>query len=438
MIGLKTFAENLQTKLNNNLQGLTFAIKADTKEFEKSLRIGNTVKEYINGLLTLQSSDMSNLTDGQLFATIGCRLQVIFKLKGNESDEDTEIIDPDTNEVVEIIEGNYSKIERVRDALSSAFQTNTQEVMTDSAGKNYLVCTLYQFIETGNREQVQILGDSMSFTAYISYMIVENGINTHDIVYTLDGKVIPFQTNTAYRTPTMDANVPANSPNGATKNLSSQSNFNVSFQLPALQNAITRAMFKWLFGGELNTAHLLNVSYLETTGAYTEKNYLVTFGENTASGETIKNVGQTMSLVECWDDYEIINIPDTFFVYERTGAAVSTLTFYSESYFYDFNTKQFGHVPIEQSVNFTVNNGDFLISTAPLNSTNGFEILQSPNNNIASITLKFDANSGKLIVTYPHSYLGTTLRIDGNKMIAVYSTVSADLRIENGKLILTR
>ena len=243
MIGLKTFAENLQTKLNNNLQGLTFAIKADTKEFEKSLRIGNTVKEYINGLLTLQSSDMSNLTDGQLFATIGCRLQVIFKLKGNESDEDTEIIDPDTNEVVEIIEGNYSKIERVRDALSSAFQTNTQEVMTDSAGKNYLVCTLYQFIETGNREQVQILGDSMSFTAYISYMIVENGINTHDIVYTLDGKVIPFQTNTAYRTPTMDANVPANSPNGATKNLSSQSNFNVSFQLPALQNAITRAMF---------------------------------------------------------------------------------------------------------------------------------------------------------------------------------------------------
>ena len=440
MIGLKTFAKNLQTKLNTNLQGLTFSIKADSKEFDKALRVGNTVKERINGLLTLQSSDMSNLTDGQLFATLSCRLQVIFRLKGGVPDEDQEIINPDTQQIVKIIEGNYSYMERVRDALSSAFQTNTQETMTDSTGKSYLVCTLYQFVETGNRDQQSPIGDCMSFTAYIAYMIVENGINTHDITYTLDGKIIPFQTNTAYRSPTMDANVYAGG-NGAAKNLASQSIFTISFQLPALQNAVTRKMFAWLFGGELNVAHILNIRYPNFSGAnFEESNYLVTYGENNASGETIKNVGQTMTLVEIIDDYEIVGIPDTYFIYERTGAAVNSLSFAAESYFYDFNTKQFGHVPIAQETAFTVNNGDILISTAPLARLNGFTVVQAVNNEVADVSFKVNFNSGKLIAVYPQSYQGTGFKIQGNKLIATTneSYIPVDLKIENGKLILTR
>lgn len=448
MIGLKTFAENLQTKLNQNLQGLTFAISPDTKTFEKSLRIGNSVKEKINGLLTLQSSDLSNLTDGQLFATISCRLQVIFGLKGGEdADYDKEVINPETGDVVEIIEGNISKVERVRDAMSAAFQKNTQETMSELVAengleiqKNYLVCTLYQFIETGNRDQVQYLGDSMTFTAYISYMIVENGINTHDIVYTLDGNIIPFQTNTAYRSPTMDANVYAGG-NGAAKNLASQSIFTISFQLPALQNAVTRKMFAWLFGGELNVAHILNIRYPNFSGAnFEESNYLVTYGENNASGETIKNVGQTMTLVEIIDDYEIVGIPDTYFIYERTGAAVNSLSFAAESYFYDFNTKQFGHVPIAQETAFTVNNGNILISIAPLTRLNGFTVVQAVNNEVADVSFKVNFNSGKLIAVYPQSYQGTGFKIQGNKLIATTneSFMPVDLKIENGKLILTR
>lgn len=448
MIGLKTFAENLQTKLNQNLQGLTFAISPDLKTFEKSLRIRNSVKEKINGLLTLQSSDLSNLTDGQLFATISCRLQVIFGLKGGEdADYDKEIIDPETGNVVDIIEGNISKVERVRDAISAAFQKNTQETMSELVAengleiqKNYLVCTLYQFIETGNRDQVQYLGDSMTFTAYISYMIVENGINTHDIVYTLDGNIIPFQTNTAYRSPTMNANVYANSFNGAVKNIASQGVFTISFQLPALQNKTTREMFKWLFGGELNTVHLLNIRYPDTREVTVENNYLVTFGENNASGETIKNIGQQMTLVECVDDYEIVNIPTTFYIYERTGAAVSALNFAQKAYFYDFVKKTFGNTQTAGTVNFEVAQGDVIISTGALSNLNGFNILQAPNNEIGNITLRVNFNTGKLIVFYPTDYLGTILKITGNKLYSVENnfTLPANLRIENGKLILTR
>ena len=383
MIGLKTLAENLQTKLNTTAHNLGadhlfFTIKADAKNFEKSLRIGNNVKEKINELLTLQSSDVSNLTDGSMFATMSCRLQVIFRLKGNENDEDTEIIDPDTHQVVDVIEGNYTKIERVRNILSAAFQTNTQEVMTDSASKNYLVCTLYQFIETGDRAQVQILGDSMSFTAYISYMFVENGVNTHDIEYRLDGNIIPFQTNTTYRTPTMDANVYADSTNGAVKNISSQSIFSVSFQLPALRNNVTRLMFDWLFGGDLNVVHILYIKYLTSAEDYTEKHYLVCFGENNESGETIKNIGQTMTLVECIDDYELINIPPNLFINERTGNTTDIVFMRPLSSAYNFNTRKFTTSSELGGLRLlTANKGDLVLVTKQFTSMSGWEQLNN-------------------------------------------------------------
>lgn len=377
MIGLKTFAENLQTKLNANNSGLTFVIKADSKQFDKAVRTGNVVNDRINGLLTLQASDMSNLTSGELFATISCRLQVIFRLKGGVGDDDEEIINPDNGQLVQTIEGNNTYIERVRDALSNAFQRNEQSVMTEN-GKSYLVCILYQFVETGIRDQQSPIGDCMSFTAYISYMLVENGLNTHDIVYTLDGKIIPFQTNTVYRTPTMDANVPANSANGAVKNLASQSIFSISFQLPALRNEITRRMFEWLFGGELNVAHILGIKYPTFSGSNTqEKCYLMTYGENNASGETIKNVGQTLTLVECWNDYELVGIPSNYYIYYKNNSSAA-LRFLVDTYYYVFTLDGIiGRAPATTTISATIPVGTYLIATAPLSPTTGWTPVQT-------------------------------------------------------------
>lgn len=370
MISLKTLATNLQTKLNGNNNGLTFSIKADSKQFERALRTGNVVNDKINGLLTLQASDMSNLTSGELFATISCRLQVIFRLKGGVGDDDEKIYNAAHTAVVQTIEGNNTYIERVRDALSNAFQTNEQSVMQDSDNKNYLVCILYQFVETGMRDQQSPIGDCMSFTAYISYMLVENGLNTHDIVYTLDGNVIPFQTNTVYRTPTMDGNVPAGSSNGAVKNLASQSIFSISFQLPALRNEITRRMFEWLFGGDLNVAHILGIKYPTFNGATTqEKFYLMTYGETNASGETIKNVGQTLTLVECWNDYELVGVPSGYYIY-YASIAKNTIIFRTGAYYHIFTLDGItGFASANQAVAVTIPAGTYLVSTAALSSS---------------------------------------------------------------------
>ncbi len=382
MIELKTLVGQLQDKLNRNLQGLNFAIALDTAKFKRSLRKQNTIQERINGLIKVNSSDTTNLSDGKLFATISCRLSVIFKLEGKEEDE---IVYNEKGEEIGIIPGYKTKVDAVRLALSTAFQKNEQEKMTetviengDRVQKEYLVIKLYQFPESGERIQTMELGDSYSFNVYISYMFVESGISSYDVVYTLDGNVIPFQQSTSYRTPTMDGNVYADTKDGATKNLVSQSTFSVSFELPALKNNVTKNMFRYLFGGKINQAHILNIKYPSFDGEIDEEyNYLVVYGENRIMGDTILNIGQSLTLMEAPDDYELLNFPEKYYIYQYLGNGLSELTFNDNAYFYDFETKTFGTAFKGVSKEFVVGYGDHIVSTAPLTDTSDFGVLQN-------------------------------------------------------------
>jgi hypothetical protein len=382
MIELKKIVNQLEDKLNNNIYGVNFAIATDTAKFKRSLRKANIIEERINGLLRVMSSDTTNLSDGKLFATLSCNLKVIFKLEGDEEDK---IIYNEKGEETGVIPGYKSKIETIRNALSNVFQSNEQETMTETVvengervNKEYLVIKLYQFPESGERLQVQELGDSYSFNIYISYMFVEGGISSYDTVYTLDGIVIPFQTFTTYRTPTMDGNVYADTINGATKNLISQTTFSVAFKLPALKNNITKNMFRFIFGGKINQAHLLNIKYPSFDGSAEEYNYLVVYGENSLMGDTILNMGQNITLMEATDDYELLNFPEKYYIYQYNGESpLNSLKFKEYAYFYNFETKEFGNAKKGVEIEFKVQKGNHIISTGPINNINDFMVLQN-------------------------------------------------------------
>lgn len=377
MIEIKKLVEELQEKLNKSISGLEFVLSSDTAKFKRSLRIQNTIAERINGLVKVNSSDVTNLADGKLFATISCNLKIIFKLEGKEENETINI---DGNQ--RIIPGYKQKIDAVRLALTNAFQNHEQGEMTETIKENgrdiekkYLVLKLYQFPDSGERLQVQELGDSYSFNVYISYMFVEGGISTYDVVYTLDGNIIPFETNTAYRTPTMDGNVYADTIDGATKNLVSQTTFSVSFQLPALKNSVTKQMFNYLFGGKVNQAHILNV---KDKAWGTEYNYLVVYGENNLTGNTILNLGQQLTLMEAVDDYELLSFPSNLAVYEIIKDLpndTKEIHWDRDFYFYNITKKQFGFYADTQEDNrnnnwdlskYPLSKGDIIITTANL------------------------------------------------------------------------
>jgi hypothetical protein len=178
----------------------------------------------------------------------------------------------------------------------------------------------------------------------------------------------------------MDGNVYADTKDGATKNLVSQTTFSVSFQLPALKNTVTRQMFKYLFGGKINEAHILSVKYPSFNGGKDEEYfYLVTYGEINAMGNTILNVGQSLTLMESVEDYELITFSPNLFIYElEIGLSDSSfIEFTGEVYLYNVNTKQFIHPISTDGISFLnirdfpISVGDKIVCTAPLYNVNG-------------------------------------------------------------------
>ncbi len=315
MINLIDLAKGLQNELNEKAKGMyEFYVVTDTAKFKRPTRNKNDIKEYVNCLLTMNGSDVTTLQTGTLISTATCTLRLIMRLTGYEDDI---FSTPDENGKSELITyGDKTRVELMRQYLDAIFQKNTYKQMDDSedASIKYVVSAVYDFAQSGIRGQVEKIGDSYSFSTTIYYSFVQDGINTRASTFNLDGVLIPFQSVTVFRTPTMDGNVYANTKDGATKNLSSQSVFSISFELPALNDNTTANMLDYLFDGELNKAHFLKLDINGKT-----KNYLVTYGENKLIGETIMNIGQTLSLVECPEDYDLIYFADNYFIYEASA-----------------------------------------------------------------------------------------------------------------------
>lgn len=384
MITLKALAEIIENKLNNtgNLTGYIFKIETDTAEIKPDGRNGNDEISYVNGLLRSLSSDVTDLTDGTIIATQNCSLNLIFRLKdefengalgiegagvymgpfGEEQPEEgvsegafyystlnakyTAWIAGAWYSVVPIerglsvgqeyeytivtqqYEGYKNQIANIREWLNSVLQSSTCETMTDSEGTSFAVTTIYQLLGSGVRDQVQILGDSFVFNVAISYMFVQDGVNSKDIGYYLDGRRIPFQGSTTYRTPSMDGNVYAGSGTASTKNIASQANFSVAIELPALKDhTVTDAIFDFLFGddvAELNVMHVLRIIRGNKT-----HDYLVSMGEVNANSETISNVGMKVTLLECPPLYDLITVSSNLYVYEYNDENTDTPNFYT-------------------------------------------------------------------------------------------------------------
>ena len=355
MIALSKLAEEIQNTLNaeNTNLNYTFNIVADTAQFKGSTREDNQITQCINGVLVSGLSEITNLVSGSaeplIYATQSATLKVIMPIRGKE--EDREFIN-DKGET-DIIYGYKSKLEQLRSLLNSVFQGIKVFTMNDADGKEYSVTAAYQLLSSGNREIVPVLGDSFSYIVNIYYSFVENGINTRDVTFKLDGVLVPYQSMTIYRTPTMDGNVYANTKDGSTKNIASQSTLSISFELPAFRNEKTTSrMLKYLLKGPLNQAHILSLS---VDGE--EEHYLVSYGETKLIGETIKNAGQTLTLVECPDEYDLICFNEEVYDFYFASSTKKEITIGdTQAWLFEKNSSRFCN-----NDTITIRNDDILI-----------------------------------------------------------------------------
>ena len=381
MIKLNDLAQKLMEKLGKSTE-YNFYLTTDTGKLKRDIRVGNEVYELVNGILTAGVSEVTNLVSGQdnalKYATQTATLRFIFALTNSENDnyllsngdsvsELHETL-PEGVEVVQVIYGNRTKISNLRTYLNSIFQGVEVEDMTDSDGKTFSVTTVYSLAESGTRDQLPVLGNSFSFYLNVYYSFVENGINTRDMVFYLDGVPIPYQAVTPERNSIIDANVYANSKNGTADNIALQSTLTISFQLPAVtNNAVTDMILEYILDGPINKAHLLRFSIGSKT-----QTYLVQIGGGRLSGDTIKNVGQGITFLPCVKRYALLTFGENIKVYSATNSTYSFISSDEKAVIFVF-----GKGFYKGGVGYTLTGatGDKIVSTEALRIISNIEQL---------------------------------------------------------------
>ena len=163
-------AQALEDKLNDqaNAYGLTsiypneayqFNIIADTGEYKHPSIVGNSAVNYINGEYTVVSNDIEGIDNDTFNAVIEMRVDFLVPLKGPERK-------------------NQALLKAIRELVSNTLKyTETNE----TNGTTYTHIVEYEVLNTGIREQRDLVGDSMSLTIFITHTFVALGVASSDI-----------------------------------------------------------------------------------------------------------------------------------------------------------------------------------------------------------------------------------------------------------------
>lgn len=357
MISIKQLKNKLQNDLNdsenstniNSPLGVSFKLFSDTGKYKKAHRSQtniNEIQQYINGIFSVTSSNISNASNGLEYGTVTARVELIVKC--NEEQAKVQEVENSQGEIVEEVvkSDNEQWIENVRTYLDEMFVRHTYDVMPDKDNFSYEVSINYSMAISGQRNQVVGVGDSYTFVFFVYYNIVKSGENSRRYQIYLDNKVLPYGVLTIRRVPTQTANVYSGQTKAIGKSINDNTILGVSIECPAFVSETNDTIKNYILNGENNVAHFLT---LKLNGV--EQNYLVLFGETDATAQGILNVGLMVSFVETIEEYGIISFPNNCNLYQNDTQA--NIAFSNDKTIFNITKREFLNV---------VSAGDIVVS----------------------------------------------------------------------------
>ena len=310
MITLKEITQDIENGLNGITAGqpeeynsIYFKLFPDTGRFRRAKKKINDVSDPINGVVSLVSSQTTPNADGSVIAMLTCRVELVARLK----DEEENVMQEESTSEQLVEEGNAVYVQHIRNIISSYTQSQGFKTM-DESGQSYTVSVSFNFAETGTRAQRDRTGDSMTFVFYAYYNVIQNGQNSRNYVFRLDGQIIPYQQCTVSRTSISDADVYSNGV--GSKTTSSGSVFSVTLAVPAFKSTLNSSIIdKFILGKESspNIAHILEVFYgSDKEGNSITEVFLVSISEASNTMQGVLNVGGQITLSEIVDDFDLI------------------------------------------------------------------------------------------------------------------------------------
>lgn len=287
MIPLSALAEFIEDGLNKqeNIAALTypygtgsvsyqFRVLADTTDYKKPTREGNTVTHYIHGILYMNGSNIETSKGGYTNATLDTTLELAVPVLDGMDDE-----------------GNKELVEKVRKMLDTFFAENGDgSILYD--GVNYSFGFQYKLSDSGMRQALQMIGDAFMFRVSQTWVFLPNGIKSDDISLTIDGSPVPFTTIGLMRSAVQETDVRSDSTNAIGKNVTASTMLTINVGMTAITGAIFTKLRSFILNGTLAS---LAVS-LTVDGA--TSTYTMIFNDGTLNGQIPLYASATFKLVE--------------------------------------------------------------------------------------------------------------------------------------------
>lgn len=279
------------TALDNGRVTYRFLVNTDGGEYKDFDYIdgqGNTSTEPTNKIVRYINCEFDT-TGSQIDGVVSVEMSFNARL---------EVLIP----LINAGRGDKKKLELVntiRQVIDNAFRLNSIGTYEDG-NTIYEYGVMYQLADVGARGKRSEIGDSLIMNAYLSYFIVQNGVNSADFQIYIDAENTTDQTNRVYftrlgfnRSNNNESNVPSDSLNGVGKNIPTSNVFGINFDMPLRKNAVDSIIMNYLLNGD-NSVHKVDV--LSYHGVSTT--YYMLFNDVSVNAETSKFASVTVSMVE--------------------------------------------------------------------------------------------------------------------------------------------
>ena len=299
MITLIDFAETLSTGLNAilNEENLQFKIWANAGEMTKAIRNGNTVQQWIHGVLQSESSTNEN----NILAMGANNLSLTFAvpLKPPKT-----ISTQTAAQLEKISDSQYPFVDYITSVIDNYFSVSSVFEEQDASGTSFTITMSAGRTTDGIVDIMPQLDECVIINLYISATFLEGGINARNIILNIDDIRMPFQNLTIGRANRLTSDVYSTSAD--VKNLSSASALSFDFAFPANSDNTTQQAFLSLLGGQNNCAHFVELSM----GSAYDGIYLMLFENLQLSAEGVYFAGISGSLIEAADNPLLLDFPE--------------------------------------------------------------------------------------------------------------------------------
>ena len=245
MVTVENLAKKIQSDLNAAIEAYDAELKAferctyrfnlctDTGTFRRARRENNAVESYINALVSVVDSNVESTQGGKRNISLNVRMEFLVPVM------------PDTGE-----EETPELVKTIRAIFNAYFAQNTYGTFEGEKNK-YEYGAVFSIAASGVREQNTLIGDSFTFVVYGNYFFMQDGLNSRSVTLKIEGDPVDYTLLGFRRGSDQEANVPSDTENGATTNITTGTVFSINFSAPVFTDALQKRINDYSLRGKV-------------------------------------------------------------------------------------------------------------------------------------------------------------------------------------------